>query len=303
MADLEDAAAQALTQLKSLEAAMEKTQAGMDEVEHEVERLANQFDTDWSSFEHATEALLTKTHAIEHHLQEAGQQAATSLNELQTGIAKGYEELVHDTQTAVADIGALEQQVHATTPDVAARGDGLANSAKALTQHAAEVSIQMETTFQQVAHFLEDGIASNLRTMKDAVHEAAQHVRDELHRVAQEQLHTLQEEIDHHLDDVEQSLKEALNDAAEHVPAVVDYVTKECEQAHETHAQEVRQVAESLHTVMEKLEAAIEAEERSSRDASQHVERACTHTEQAATTMIQALNSVRDLLARFSLVN
>jgi chromosome segregation ATPase len=50
MADLEDAGAQALSQLKSLEAAMEKTQAGMDDVEDEVNRLASQLETDWSSF-------------------------------------------------------------------------------------------------------------------------------------------------------------------------------------------------------------------------------------------------------------
>jgi hypothetical protein len=46
--------------------------------------------------------------------------------------------------------------------------------------------------------------------------------------------------------------------------------------------------------------AAIAAGERTAREASQNVGHACTNTDHAAATMIQALGSVRDLLAKLS---
>jgi uncharacterized phage infection (PIP) family protein YhgE len=302
MADLEDAAAQALSQLKSLEAAMEKTQTGMDEVEHEVERLASQLETDWSSFEHATEALLDKARSVQHALDVAEQQTTASLHELQESIGRGYQEVSDDAQHAVADIGGLQQEVHTATPDVASHGDALASQSKALAQHATEVAGELETTFQQVAHFLEHDVVDGLRSMKDAVHEAAQHVRDDFHHTAEEQLQAAQREYDQHLDELDEVLHDALGAAAVHVPTVVEYVTKECETAHETHAKEVAHVAESLHTVIEKLEAAIATEERAARESSQEVGHACSNTDHAAATMIQALGSVRDLLAQLSFV-
>lgn len=303
MSDLEDAAAQALGQLKNLEAAMEKTQTGMDDVEDEVNRLAGQLETDWSSFEHAAEALLEKARSVQHALDAAEQQTSASLNELQESIAKGYQEVAEDAQTAVTEIGGLEQEFQAAAPDVTSHGEAIASQSKALAQHAAEVAGELETTFQQVAHFLEESVVGSLRSMKDAVHDAAQKARDDLHHAAEEELQAAQQEFEQHLDEVDQSLSASLDDVVGHVPAVVDYVTKECEHAHETHAQDMRQVAESLHTVMEKLEAAIAAEERSARDASQNVGHACATTDHAAATMIQALGSVRELLAKLSFVD
>jgi DNA repair exonuclease SbcCD ATPase subunit len=302
MADLEDAAAQALSQLKSLETAMEKTQAGMDEVEHEVERLASQLETDWSTFDHAAESLLEKARSVQHALDTAEQQTTASLHELQEKIASGYHEVAEDAQHAVAEIGSLEQEVHADAPDIASHGQAISSQSKALSEHAAEVAGHLETTFQQVAHFLEHDVVGSLRSMKDAVHEASQKVRDDFHHTAEEQLQTVQQEYDRHLDELDEVLHESLGAAALHVPAVVEYVTKECEEAHKTHANEMAHVADSLHTVVEKLEAAIAAEERTAREASQNVGHACTNTDHAAATMIQALGSVRDLLAKLSFV-
>jgi DNA repair exonuclease SbcCD ATPase subunit len=303
MADLDDAAGQALTRLKDLETELETAKTGMDDADAEVRRLATQLESDWSSFEDATESLLDKARSVKQALDTAGQQTNQVLGELQQQLATGYQDAAQEAQGAVEEVGAIEQQLQAATPDVAAKGDAFGAQGKALADHAAQLAGEMETTFQQVAHFLEQDVVSSLRQMKESVHDMAQKVRTEVFDAAIADMQGAQREFDAYLDDVDQSTSGSLEDMALHIPMVVEYAMKECQDAHEKHLGDMIEIAASLKTAMEKLEATIEAQEQAARTTSQTLQPECSETDQNATNAAQALNSVRDLLARYSFTN
>jgi chromosome segregation ATPase len=304
MADLEGAADQALTKLKDLEAEMDKAQTAMDDADAEVKRLAGQLETDWSSFEDAAESLVDRARSIKQALDVAGQQTQHSLAELQQHFATGLHDAAEEAQHAGEEVAALDQQVDAATPDVATKGDAFGTQSKAIAEHASQMAGELQTTFAQVEHFLEQEVLASVRQMKESVHDMAQKVRHEIFETAVHDLQEGHQILDTHLDKVDEALSGAMGDTALHVPMVIDYATGEFKtKVHDQQLEHLHAVATSLKAVMEQLEATVEAQDQMAKDLAQPLAQSCGQVDQTATTAVQALSAVRELLARYTMVS
>ena len=106
--------------------------------------------------------------------------------------------------------------------------------------------------------------------------------------------------MDEHMNDIDPTLEESLTAAEQHIAAVVDDVMNQCQEAHEKPLAEVDGLKNALCRVMEQLQRALDEQRTDVGDASGAVVEGTSATDHDVANMTQALEGLRELLARFT---
>jgi DNA repair exonuclease SbcCD ATPase subunit len=300
--DLEDAAAQALTKVKALEAEIEEGQNVLTEAEDKITEMRKQLDADWTRVTEDAEKLLQQVAEERSELAKESGEAIESLGRLKAKVDSVHQGVRQELTEAQADVAALEERVTALEPEVGSLFD-------AAEQAIQGAKSQVEDADVQVASAVGDaGVAaaragSHLEGFEQVLEPRLKHLATYLDEVCADAVEqTVQGWTESLRDAVMHAVAEGVEAVSLNTEQALDEALQECEERHREALEEVGQLSVRLEAVLDRLSQSVlsgTAEMAQLTDAgAQSLRETSTGTEQ----LLAALLKVRGLLASFTFV-
>jgi DNA repair exonuclease SbcCD ATPase subunit len=301
MADLEQAATEALEKVRSLTALTDKAHERLAELADEIESAGERVEVDWSVFVERGQALLGKAGEANERMGNAAAEARGAVATLQAQIAQADGDFHGALEAARDETLALGRSLTDAVPDVTSLAETVVRTTQELTSAADEIENAFQETMEAARAFVQDAVAEDLGHLQEQVAERTQ----QLMTVAGECVEQMQESFaswDEGLTEVETEVAEAFDETRDHMSGLVDVAIRLSRQAHLEPLKQVESQVEQLEQLLAEVAAA--AEESEEQAAAPTRERtAAMEADRAALEAVRArLDEVKALLAAFTFV-
>lgn len=301
MADLDQAATEALDKVRSLTALTDKAHERLADLAEEIEQAGARVETDWNAFVEKGEALLEAAGEAGRRVGAAAADARGDVATLQEQVAQADTDFDGALGAASEGTLGLGRGFTDAVPDVATLRETVVRTTEALTAAADEVEGALRETVEAARAFVQDVVAEGLRELQEHVAEQAQ----QLTALATTSVEAMQESFtgwDEGLTEVESKVTAAFEETRDHMTGLVDTAIRFSNEAFLDPLKEVEGQVESLEQLLAEVGTAVE--ESAEQVVTPSGERlAAMEEDRAALEAVRSkLDEVRALLASFTFV-
>ena len=300
--DLEDAAAQALTKVKALEAEMEEARRALGDAEEKIVAVREELDADWTRATENAQKLLQQVAEEQSRLATESSEASESLGRLKAKVDSVHAGAQQQLAEAQAEVAEIEARASALEPEVTA----LFHQAEEAVQSA---KADIEAVDEQVSSAVgEAAVAagragSHLKGFAEIMEPRLGHIRTYLDEVCSDAVEqTLLGWTESLRAAVMHAVAEGVEAAGLNTEQAVADALEECEARHREALDQVGQLAVRLETVLDRLSQSVKTGTGEMVQLASAGAQGLRETGTGSEQLLAALLKVRELLASFTFV-
>jgi hypothetical protein len=304
VATLEDAAEQLVVKLKSLDSEIEESQHALEDLRGRVQETAEEVEEEWSALTESVTSLFDTLHEEQGRLAvevqetlQATADAGGAVRENGAGMRSQIAEEQDDLAALAHHAAGLEPGVESLVAEAGeAPAQSVAARARAVEQALAQV-------LEEARDFLQEDVVSTLELLADDVRERCQALRARLVEEGTVALQGVFDDWDAKVDELEDYVStQGFLASHSHARAIVDWALAEARTACEGHLEGLDTLLDETVRPLQELGADLtRAAEILAGDAARFVDQ-LDGTRVSAAGAVSALDSIRELLARYSFV-